>query len=84
MKSVEVGNTDLNQFQILAQKALSLAKRIDQLFQATKVSQKTDIFHTKRAKKLKIDPEKSRPPQKQRHFNPLARKGTKLNFKVTF
>ena len=79
---MEVGNTVLNQFQILAQKALSLAKRIDQLFQANiGISKKGHFSHKKGTGSR---PGKISSSSKAASFNPLARKGTKLNFKVTF
>ena len=75
---MEVGNTVLNQFQILAQKALSLAKRIDQLFQANIGISKKGHFSHKKGQEA--NPEKFRPPQKQRHSILEQERGTKLNF----
>ena len=65
MKTVEVGNTVLDQFQILAQKALSLGTRIDQLVQAKNRYLKKGHFSHKKGQEA--NPEKFRPPQKQRH-----------------
>ena len=75
LKTVEVGNTVLDQSKILAQKALSLGTRIDQLVQAKNRYLKGHFSHKKGTGS---SPSKNSSTSKQSHSIPRARKGDQI------